>query len=66
VVLAFKASMLLCHIPLPSYLRHWLTSKMGTVVPDLCEELDVGRATLYRHISPTGELRTADKKILGS
>ena len=54
--------MLPCHIPLPSYLRHWLTSKMGNPHRRLCaRELGVGRAMLYRHVSPPGELRIAGK-----
>ena len=38
--------------------------KKGTVVADLCDELGIGRATLYRHVSPTGEIRRAGKKII--
>lgn len=38
----------------------------GTNVGDLCEELGVTRQTLYRHVSPTGELRTDGAKLLGS
>jgi len=36
-----------------------------TNVGDLCKELGVTRQTLYRHVSPTGELRDDGKKILG-
>lgn len=36
----------------------------GTNVGDLCEELGVTRQTLYRHVSPTGELREAGHKVL--
>jgi DNA invertase Pin-like site-specific DNA recombinase len=39
--------------------------KKGTVVADLCEEIGIARATLYRHVSPTGELRSAGKKLVG-
>ena len=39
--------------------------KRGTVVGDLCEELGITRATLYRHISPTGDLRKDGKRIVG-
>jgi DNA invertase Pin-like site-specific DNA recombinase len=38
--------------------------KKGTIVGDLCEELGIARATLYRHVSPTGELRSAGKKLI--
>ena len=37
----------------------------GTNVSDLCKELGVTRQTLYRHVSPTGELRDDGRKILG-
>ena len=39
--------------------------KRGTIVGDLCKELGVTRATLYRHVSPTGALRDDGKKIVG-
>lgn len=39
--------------------------KRGTVVSDLCDELGITRATLYRHVSPTGALRDDGKKIVG-
>lgn len=35
-----------------------------TKVGDLCKELGVTRQTLYRHVSPTGELRPDGKKLL--
>lgn len=35
-----------------------------TRVGDLCQELGVTRQTLYRHISPTGELRRDGAKLL--
>jgi DNA invertase Pin-like site-specific DNA recombinase len=35
-----------------------------TKVGELCEELGVSRQTLYRHVSPTGELRDDGKKLL--
>ena len=38
--------------------------KRETVGADLCEELDITPPTLYRHVSPTGELRSDDKKVL--
>ena len=40
--------------------------KKGTVVADLCKELGINRATLYRHVSPNGELRATGKKVLGA
>jgi len=35
-----------------------------TKVGELCEELGVTRQTLYRHVSPTGELREDGAKLL--
>ena len=39
--------------------------KPGTNVSELCKELGITRQTLYRHVSPTGELRDDGRKILG-
>ena len=39
--------------------------KPETVVADLCKELTVSRQTLYRHVSPSGELRPDGRKVLG-
>lgn len=36
----------------------------GTNVAGLCKELGVTRQTLYRHVSPTGELRPDGAKLL--
>jgi hypothetical protein len=36
--------------------------KKGTVVGDLCAELGITRATIYRYLFPTGELRPDGKK----
>lgn len=36
----------------------------GTTVGDLCKELGVSRQTLYRHVSPTGELRDDGHRVL--
>jgi DNA-binding phage protein len=36
----------------------------GTKVADLCAELGITRQTLYRHVSPTGELRPDGVKLL--
>jgi DNA invertase Pin-like site-specific DNA recombinase len=38
--------------------------KPDTHVGDLCAELGVSRQTLYRHVSPAGELRDDGKKVL--
>ena len=35
-----------------------------TIVGDLCKELGVTRQTLYRHISPKGELRPDGLKFI--
>lgn len=35
-----------------------------TSVAALCKELEITRQTLYRHVSPTGELREDGRKIL--
>lgn len=36
----------------------------GTNVGELCQELGVTRQTLYRHVSPTGQLREDGAKLL--
>ena len=36
-----------------------------TKVSDLCEELGITRQTLYRHVTPKGELRADGMKLLG-
>lgn len=38
--------------------------KPGTVVGDLCDELQITRQTLYRHVSPSGELRPDGNRVL--
>jgi DNA invertase Pin-like site-specific DNA recombinase len=38
--------------------------KPETNVGDLCRELGVTRSTLYRHVSPTGEVRPNAKRVL--
>ncbi len=51
----------------PAKLRLAMAS-MGqpeTRVGDLCEELGITRQTLYRHVSPKGELRPDGLKLLG-
>lgn len=40
--------------------------KPETKVAALCAELGVTRQTLYRHVTPTGELRPDGEKLLGS
>lgn len=50
----------------PSKLRR-AAAAMGqpeTKVADLCVELGITRQTLYRFVSPTGELRDAGKRLL--
>lgn len=39
-------------------------SKRDTSVMDLCRELSVSRAALYRYVSPTGELTIAGEKLV--
>jgi transposase-like protein len=35
-----------------------------TTVGDLCKELGVSRQTLYRHVSPSGDLRDDGRRVL--
>ena len=37
-----------------------------TKISELCTELGITRQTLYRHVSPTGELRPDGLKLLAS
>ncbi len=39
--------------------------KPDTNIAELCTELGISRQTLYRHLSPTGELRTDGRKLVG-
>ena len=39
--------------------------KTETMVSELCEELGITRATLYRYVGPNGELREYGKRVLG-
>ena len=39
--------------------------KKGTIVGDLCRELGITRATIYRYVSPTGTLRGDGRKVVG-
>jgi DNA invertase Pin-like site-specific DNA recombinase len=50
----------------PAKLRLAMASmgKPGTKVSDLCQELGITRQTLYRHVSPTGELRPDGEKLI--
>ena len=50
----------------PAKLRLAMASmgKPGTEVSSLCTELGITRQTLYRHVSPTGELRADGRKLL--
>ncbi len=40
--------------------------KPETIVGDLCKEIGVSRQTLYRMVSPTGELRPDGEKLLAA
>ena len=40
--------------------------KKGTIVGDLCAELGITRATIYRYVAPNGELRQDGRKVVGS
>jgi DNA invertase Pin-like site-specific DNA recombinase len=50
----------------PAKLRLALASmgKPDTKVSDLCTELGITRQTLYRHVSPNGELRPDGEKLM--
>jgi hypothetical protein len=37
----------------------------GIKISELCTELGITRQTLYRHVSPTGELRADGLKLFG-
>ena len=52
----------------PAKLRLAMASmgKPETKVAALCEELGVTRQTLYRHVSPKGELRPDGEKLIKS
>ncbi len=39
--------------------------KPETIVAELCEEMEITRATLYRYVSPEGKLRQYGKQVLG-
>lgn len=39
--------------------------KPETKISELCKELGITRQTLYRHVSPTGELREDGDKLIG-
>jgi hypothetical protein len=50
-----------------SHLLRLALASMGqpdTKVSDLCTELGITRQTLYRHVSPTGELRPDGEKLV--
>jgi DNA invertase Pin-like site-specific DNA recombinase len=38
--------------------------KKDTIVADLCDELGISSQTLYRHVSPAGELRESGRKVM--
>jgi len=39
-------------------------AKLDPKVGDLCTEQGITRQTLYRHVSPTGELRPDGEKLM--
>ncbi len=54
-------------VPVDRRAGHLAVAAMGqpdTKVGDLCAELGVSRQTLYRHVSPTGELRPDGERLL--
>jgi len=55
------------HKMTPAKLRLAMASlgQIETKIGPLCEELGITKQTLYRHLSPTGELRIDGKKLLG-
>ena len=54
------------HKMTPAKIRLAMASmgQADTTVGDLCKELGVSRQTLYRHVSPTGELRDDGRRVL--
>ena len=52
----------------PAKLRLAMASmgQPGTKVGELCKDLGITRQTLYRHVSRTGELREAGRKLLAT
>lgn len=50
--------------PAKAHLAMAAMGKPDTVVNQLCWELGVTRQTLYRYVSPSGELRAHGKKVL--
>jgi hypothetical protein len=40
-------------------------AQRDTSVSDLCKELGIERVTLYRYVSPKGELRDYGRRVLG-
>lgn len=56
------------HKMTPAKLRLAMASlgKLETKIGPLCEELGITKQTLYRHVSPTGELREDGKKLLST
>lgn len=39
-------------------------SKRDTSVTELCDELGIARTTLYRYVSPNGDLRDHGRKVI--
>ena len=50
----------------PAKVRFAMTSMANpdTIVSELCTELGISRQTLYRHVSPTGEIRADGTRVL--
>lgn len=51
--------------PTKLYLAQGALEKPDTKISDLCEELGITRQTLYRYVSPTGQLRAEAHKLMG-
>ncbi len=50
--------------PTKLYLAQGALEKPDTKISELCEELGITRQTLYRHVSPKGELRDDGIKLI--
>lgn len=45
--------------------RHASPSELNTSLDDLCKELGIGQSTIYKYVSPKGELREIGRKVMG-
>lgn len=50
--------------PVKLRLAQAATGKPETKIAELCGELGITRQTLYRHVTPTGEIRPDGFKLL--